>query len=194
MNKKAGRFSRKIIIISSIIALLAVASLGGGLYYLNVQQQQKRAGVDRQDIAVQTEREKLDEAAFRGDRDIAARYAEKVAANEPEAAYQLYTQEANKLTDTSEKIALYEQAVMIAYRTNRSDDAVRFSVTLSELNPDYRTFANLADLYDRQNDTVREKEYLQKAIDQLETFPQNSSEYKDLLPYYKSMLEKAEVK
>lgn len=194
MNKKAGRFSRKIIIISSIIALLAVASLGGGLYYLNVQQQQKRADVDRQDTAVQTEREKLDEAAFRGDRDIAARYAEKVAANEPEAAYQLYTQEANKLTDTSEKIALYEQAVMIAYRTNRSDDAVRFSVTLSELNPDYRTFANLADLYDRQNDTVREKEYLQKAIDQLETFPQNSSEYKDLLPYYKSMLEKAEAK
>lgn len=174
--------------------MLAVASLGGGLYYLNVQQQQKRADVDRQDTAVQTEREKLDEAAFRGDRDIAARYAEKVAANEPEAAYQLYTQEANKLTDTSEKIALYEQAVMIAYRTNRSDDAVRFSVTLSELNPDYRTFANLADLYDRQNDTVREKEYLKKAISQLETFPQNSSEYKDLLPYYKSMLEKAEAK
>lgn len=194
MNKKAGRFSRKIIIISSIIALLAVASLGGGLYYLNVQQQQKRADVDRQDTAVQTEREKLDEAAFRGDRDIAARYAEKVAANEPEAAYQLYTQEANKLTDTSEKIALYEQAVMIAYRTNRSDDAVRFSVTLSELNPDYRTFANLADLYDRQNDTVREREYLQKAIDQLETFPQSSSEYKELLPYYQSLLEKAEVK
>lgn len=192
MNKKAGRFSKKRITIS-IIILLIVGLLGGGLYYLYTQQQQKQAETARRDAAIQAERKKLDETAFRGDRDMAARYMEKIANGETEAAYQLYAQEADKLTDADKKIALYEQAITIAHRAKQADDAVRFSQTLSELSPDYRTFANLADLYGEKNDTVHEKEYLQKAIDQLMTFPQGSSEYRELLPYYRSLLVKAEA-
>jgi flagellar basal body-associated protein FliL len=194
MSKKSGKLSKKRILTIVIITLSIIILLGGVAYYLYVQKQRQQVEMAQQEKATDVERKKLDETAFRGDRDLAAQYMESIQADDHDAAYQLYEQAAGKVGDKAEKIALYEQAVAIASQEKQSDQALRFAITLSELSDSHRASANVAYLYGLDKDVVHQKEYLQKAINQLATLPKDSAEYTSFMTYYQDMIVKLGTK
>jgi flagellar basal body-associated protein FliL len=190
MSKKSDKLSKKRTRLIVIIAILIILLLGGGAYYAYSQSQQRQAKVTEQKKIISDERKKLDEAAFRGDRDLAAQYAEATQANNHDAASQLYEQAISKTNDKAEKIALYEQAVGVASQAKQTEQALQFAIKLSELSDNHRASANVAYLYGLNKDSAHQKEYLQKAIDQLASLPTDSAEYTDFMAYYKDMLAK----
>lgn len=187
MTKLFGRLPSKRVLLGVVVGLFV---LGVGVFaanYFYTHNQQKQA---EQKKVVQSERKKLDDAAFRGDRDIAAQYMEKTQAEQSGAAYDVYESEAKKLTDSAAKIALYEQAVSVASKAKRIDHAIKYAVTLSDLSNSHRASANVAYLYEQNKDYENQKKYLQQAIDQLEVLPKDSPEYTDMKAYYQSLLAK----
>lgn len=187
MTKLFGRLPSKRVLLGVVVGL---SILGVGVFaanYFYTHNQQKQA---EQKKVVQSERKKLDDAAFRGDRDIAAQYMEKTQAEQSGAAYDVYESEAKKLTDSAAKIALYEQAVSVASKAKRIDHAIKYAVTLSDLSNSHRASANVAYLYGQNKDYENQKKYLQQAIDQLEVLPKDSPEYTDMKAYYQSLLAK----
>jgi tetratricopeptide (TPR) repeat protein len=190
MTKKFGRLPKKRVFIGVIGGLII---LGAGLFATNYFYTQNQLKQSEQKKTTESERKKLDTAAFRGDRDIAAQYVERVQSNQQDAAYDLYESAAQKLTDTSAKIALYEQAVSIASRAKQTDAAIKYALSLSELSNTHRASANLAYLYGVNKDYANQKKYLQQALDQLEVLPKDSAEYTDMKTYYQDMLAKVGV-
>lgn len=188
MTKKFGRLPSKRVFIWMAIGLfiLVVGAFGANYFYTHLQQQQAE-----QKKAVDDERKKLDDTAFRGDRDVAALYMEKIQAKQLDAAYKLYESAAQKLPDTAQKIALYEQAISIASQAKQADHALKYAETLSVLSGNHRASANVAYLYGQKKDYENQKKYLQQAIDQLETLPKDSQEYSGMKAYYQDMLAKA---
>ena len=190
MTKKLGRLLNKRVLLGAIIGIV-IAGLAGGAYYFYTQNQKQQAEkATEQKKTVAAERSKLDDAAFRGDRDIAAEYTALSQANDLDAAYKIYVSAAQKLTENTAKIALYEQAVATASRAKQSDHAIQYAVILSDLANNYRASANAAYLYGANKDYENQKKYLQKAISQLESVPKESAEYNDMKAYYEGLLAK----
>jgi tetratricopeptide (TPR) repeat protein len=190
MTKKFGRLPSKRVVIGAVIGLLILGMGALAANYFYTQQQHKQA---EQKKAVANERTKLDDVAFRGDRDIAAQYMEKINAKQFDAGYRLYESAAQQLTDKTAKVVLYEQAVTVSSRAKQVDHAIKYAVSLSELNNTHRSSANVAYLYGQKKDYENQKKYLQQAIDQLETLPKDSQEYTAMRAYYQGLLAKVGV-
>jgi flagellar basal body-associated protein FliL len=187
MSKKSGKLSKKTTVKIIIIAL-AVLVAGVAAYYFYMQSQTQQQVEQKKVVA--DERQKLDDAAFRGDRDLAAEYTAMIQENQPEAAYSLYEAAAKNSTDSTAKIALYEQGVVIATTMKQSDHAIKFAVALSDLANNDRASANVAYLYGLEKDYTNQKKYLQQALDQIETLPKDSPDYVSMKAYYQDMLAK----
>lgn len=190
MTKQFGRLPGKRVFIWVTIGLLilGVGAFGANYFYTHLQQQQAE-----QKKAVDDERKKLDDTAFRGDRDVAAQYIEKIQAKQLDGAYKIYESAAQNLTDNAQKIALYEQAVAIASRAKQADHALKYAESLSTLSGSHRASANVAYLYGQKKDYENQKKYLQQAINQLEALPKDSQEYSGMKAYYQDMLAKVGV-
>ena len=187
MTNNSGRGLNKRALLLGIAGILLLAVGGAAAYYFYTKNQQQQA---EQKNAVADERNKLDEAAFRGDRDIAAQYIEMVQRKEFDKAYNLYESAAKKLTDSTAKVALYEQAVSVASRAKQMDHAAKYAATLSAVSDSHRASANAAYLYGQNKDYENQKKYLQQAIAQLETLPKDSQEYTSMKAYYEGLLSK----
>jgi tetratricopeptide (TPR) repeat protein len=187
MSKKIVWSPKKRILILGPIGLIILGLAAGAAYYFYTQNQMKQV---EQKKVVADERRNLDDDAFRGDRDLAAEYTTKLQDEQPEAAYDIYEAEAAKLTDNAAKIALYEQAVAIAHKANQPDQAIKFSITLSELANNARASANVAYLYGLKKDYTNQRKYLQQALDQVEALPKDTPEYVSMKAYYQEQLSK----
>jgi hypothetical protein len=193
MTKKFFRLPKKRILIGLIIGLIILSGGAGVAYYLYLQNPQRQIETNEKNKAIEVERKKLEETAFKGDRDVAAQYMEKLQGGETDAAYDVYKVAAQK-TDTDEaKIGIYEQAVAAASQANKPDQAIRYAILLSELSNTHRASANVAYLYRQSKDTVNEKKYLQQALDQLETSSKDTPEYVEFKTYYQGLLSQAGV-
>lgn len=193
MTKKLGRVLNKRVLLGAIIGFLMIALAAGAYYFYTQNQKQQTEKAAEQKKVVATERKKLDDTAFRGDRDLAAEYAANVQEEQLDAAYQVYESAAQKATDKTAKISLYEQAVTIAYRAKQSDHAIKYAIKASDLANNYRASANVADLYGLSKDYDNQKKYLQKALGQIEALPKDSVEYTTMKAYYQDRLSKVGV-
>jgi hypothetical protein len=194
MSKKSGKLSKKRMFTIIIISSLTILILGGAGYYFYMQnQRQQQTETKKQEKAIDVERKKLDETSFRGDRDLAAQYGEKASSGELDAAYALYATAASKAIDDAEKAVLYEQAITAASKAHQIDQAIRFSVLLTQVSGNHRASANAADIYASNKDTTNQKKYLHQAIERLELLPKESQEYHDFKSYYESTLNKLGV-
>ena len=190
MTKKLGRMPNKRIF---LVVAVGVLVLGAGVvaasyFYTHDKEQQTE-----QKKVIDDERSQLDAAAFRGDRDVAAVYLERVKDKQSDAAYEVYQSAVQKLPDDASKIALYEQGIEISIQAKQIDHAIRLAVQLSDLSNTHRSSANAAYLYGLNKDYENQKKYLQKSIDQLEQLPKDSAEYIDMKAYYQDMLSKVGV-
>jgi tetratricopeptide (TPR) repeat protein len=189
MSKKFGKLSKKRMFTIIIISSLTIFALGGVGYYFYMQnQRQQQTETKKQEKAIDVERKKLDEASFRGDRDLAAQYGEKASGGELDAAYGVYATAASKASDDAEKATLYEQAITVASRANQIDQAIRFSVLLTQVSDSHRASSNAANLYAEKKDIINQKKYLQQAMDRLENLPKDSEEYSSFKAYYQAQL------
>jgi hypothetical protein len=174
-----------------IIASVVFVGLGvGGYYFFTAHKNQQEKQVAEQKKVIARERVRLDDTSFRGDRELASQYLERIQANDDDAAYNLYQQRIDKATDAGLKSALAEQGVVVASLAKQADHAIRFSVLRTQLNDGHRVSANAADVYAENNDIANQKKYLQQAIDRLELLPNDSQEYKDFKVYYQQMMDK----
>lgn len=191
MTKKSRLTSKKrtIITLGSVLIVLIAGAAVAYHFYTQNQKQQTEKTVEQKKV-VDIERKKLDDTAFRGDRDVAAQYVAKIQDGQLDDAYDLYVSAAQKVADNTAKIALYEQAVAIASQAKQSDHAIKYAVALSDLANNYRASANVAYLYGVDKDYTNQKKYLQQAINQIEKLPQGSDEYRDMKAYYQTELSK----
>ncbi len=190
MSKKLVSLPKKrtLIIILTCIALVGIGV--GGYYYLSAQKKQQEQQAVEQKKALDTERTKLDDTAFRGDRDLAAEYMLHIQNGEPKKALDTYESAVQKAPDDKAKFALYNQAVTIAYRAKQTDQAIDFAIKASDIANNYRASSNVADLYGLKKDYENQKKYLQKALDQVETLPKDSEEYASMKAFYQDKLSK----
>ena len=193
MSKKAGKSAKKSVLIWIGISLLIIG-LGGSSAFLLWKQQQDRQQAEKiKAQAVVEAREELDKVAFRGDRDVATQYLERIKANDPEGALQMYEQAATS-KDTNGKILLYRSAFSAASQAKQADHRLKFLLILSDLEPGYRVYGALAELYASRNDTPREIEYWQKSVDAINGMPHDSEVYTSLLTIYQDNLKRAQEK
>lgn len=194
MTKKSVRLPKKRIIIVVAVGLFILSAGAGVIYYLYLHNPQRQIEATEENKAIEGERKKLEESSFRGDRDVAAQYMEKLQGGEADAAYAIYKSAAQKADTDVAKIAIYEQAIAAASQANQTDQAIRYAIMLSELSNAHRASANVAYLYRQNKDVANEKKYLQQALDQLEASSKDAPEYADFKPYYQGLLSQADAK
>lgn len=192
MTKKFGRKPSKRVILSVIIGLFI---LGAGAYaanyYYTQQKAQQAEKVAAQKKLIDAERAKLDDVSFRGDKDVAAQYMERIQAKDAAGAAKVYDQAA-AVADKSKQAELYKSAITAARQHKQDDQILYFSLKLAEVEPDYRIYAAIADMYAARQDSVRQIEYLQKTIDSITALPKDSLIYVNLLPLYQDRLKAAQ--
>jgi hypothetical protein len=191
MTKKFVRLPKKRILIGAVAGVLI---LGGGAYAANyfyaqhkTQQAQKAA---EQKKLVDVERTKLNDVAFRGDKDVAAQYMERIGVKDAAGAAKVYEQAAAH-ADKTKQAELYRGAITAARQAKQDDQVLQFSLKLAEIEPEYRIYAAIADLYAARHDSAHQIEYLQKTIDSINALPKDSLIYVNLLPRYQEKLKAA---
>ena len=132
---------------------------------------------------------KLDDVAFKGDRNLAAQYLAQNAAGNQQGARSVYDQAVAGQPQNSQ-ISLYSQAVMAAKTANNTSDTLYFMEKLATIEQSYQAYGALADLYAAQHNTAGQREYLQKAVADLEKRAQASAAYQPLLTNYQQQLQK----
>lgn len=190
MTKKFFRLPKRRILIGVIIGLILLGGGAGVAYYLYLQNPQRQIETNEKNKVIEAERKKLEETSFKGDRDVAAQYMEKIRGGEVDAAYDIYKVAAQKADTDQAKIAIYEQAVAAASQANNTDQAIQYAILLSELSKTHRASANVAYLYRQNKDVANEKKYLQQALDQLEA-SKDIPEYAEFKSYYQGLLAQA---
>lgn len=188
MTKKFGRLPKKHVLIGVVAGVLI---LGAGAYaakYFYTQhktdQAQKTA---EQKKLVDAERTKLDDVAFRGDKDVAAQYMERISAKDTTGAARVYERAAAD-ADKTKQAELYKNAITAARQAKQDEQVLQFSLKLAEVQPEYRIYAAIADLYAARQDSAHQIEYLQKTIDSINALPKDSLIYVNLLPLYQNKL------
>jgi hypothetical protein len=193
MSKKAGKSSKKrLILLSGLILVVLMLAAGAAWFFLRQQEAQQKADTTRQE-AVTKVRTELDDVAFRGNKEVAAAYIERVRADDLEGALKVYEQAAASL-DTNGKILLYRSAYTAAAQAEQTEHTLKFLLKLAELEPGYRIYGALADNYALRKDVVHEVEYRQKAVDAINALPHDSDVYTSLLSLYQDQLKHAQEK
>lgn len=191
MTKKAGHLSKKRLFLIVGSALVVLVVIGLGLWYFLAQRPQQKAADVKQETAVQKERKQLDETAFRGDKDVAAKYLERVNSGDPEGALNVYERAAASLDDAG-KVTLYQSAVSAAAQAGQDEHRLKFLLILADLKPHYLTYDAIAALYGDRHDVPHETEYLRKALEQVEALDHSSQAYKELHDMYQQRLDEAQ--
>lgn len=188
MTKKAGHFSKKRLFLIAGSTLVGLVVIGLGLWYFLGQRAQQKAADTTRQTAIETQRKQLDEAAFRGDKDIAAKYLERIKSGDSDGALKMYEQAAASL-DQDGKITLYQGAVSAAAQAKQEEHRLKFLLTLAELKPHYLTYGAIADIYAARHDATQQAEYLRKALEQVEMLDHSLSGYATLRDAYQQQLD-----
>lgn len=192
MTKKSGRLPSKRVFLTVIIGLLILGAAGfaANYYYTQYTAQQGQQNSEKKKL-VDAERTKLDEVAFRGDKDVAAQYMERINDKDAAGAAKVYEQAAAN-ADKTKQAELYRSAITAARQAKQDEQVLQFSLKLAEVEPEYRVYAAIADIYAARKDSVHQIEYLQKTIDSISVLPKDSLIYLNLLPLYQDKLKAAQ--
>lgn len=175
--KTTHRMSRKWLIVFGVLTLLASLSAVGYWYY-----SQQKAKADELNRFRSAELKTLNQQGYRGDTNLAVAYAHDVSQGDAAAAYSVYDTAINKQSNMDQKIALFQQAIASAVEKKQFDQALQYAIGLSKADNNYLNTLGIADIYKLKKDRAHEKEYVQKALNQLNSESHETPEYKTFAP------------
>ncbi len=165
--------------------MIVVAACAAAGYWYFAQQ---RAQAARTAQFKADELKRLQQRSYWGDRDLAVAYSQLLGEGKPADAYNVYKDAIAAQTDKAKKISLYTQAVEMAVQKQQLDQALQYARGLSDFDPNYRNSINVADMYKLKKDTVNEKQWVKKALDQLNAQPHDAPDYTTFAPVYQARL------
>ena len=183
MAKHLSGHAKKWLMITGISVLILGGGYGGYIWY---QQNQTKQAAQQEDRVGKTQK-KLEEASFRGDTNLAARYTERLEMGDVDGAGSLYSKAIEEAETVPEKTTLAEQAITVAYQQKNYDQALKFALILDQIGSSHRTLISIADIYAAQKNVDHEKEDIQKAIAAIEALPQDSPE-REFISIYQGRL------
>jgi hypothetical protein len=161
MTKRAGKISKRLIII--VVSLFTVVGLGVAGYFVYVRQQPE------QKKATETAKQKAEGYNITGDADLATRYVALLEAGKSADARKLFDDQVAKESTADAKLTLLTQQVQLALADTKPDEALYAAEQAIIVRADDTTYAQAAAASVAKHDTAQQIAYLEKAIAYLTT-------------------------
>lgn len=156
MTKRAGRISKRLIVI--IVGVLVLAGLGvGGYFGYQRWRAHTKAGSEQAKVVAA-------KLPYAGDQDLAGRYITLVQSKHVAQAQQLFIDRVKSEKNVQKKIDLYTQNVNLALSLKNTDAALDAAKRMVEVRSSHDTYAQLATVYIARSEPAPEIDVLQKAI------------------------------
>lgn len=190
MKKRAlGGKKKYLFIIGLAIALLAIG--GASYWYFVPHQQQQKKQLAVEQTQRQAAAKEVESLAFKGDRDLATDFVQKINTNDPEGASKVYLKKIDEAKNVNEKLGLYNQYLALAYEYDLNEQALQAALAANELESNYLTLSAVAYAYKATGDSTKEIEYLERVIAAIDTLPQNEN-MTNMKQNYQSLIDAAQ--